>query len=110
MKEEKAMGNCYEANANKLLWGKEFQDKKLVHGVAINQNDYQAMGHCWIEDDNYCYDYSNGKTLKVEKNLYYEIGCMPIQGYKNHAYSLKEVRENVLNYGHYGPWETETPR
>jgi hypothetical protein len=98
-------GDCYKANANKILFDAKFQDATLVHGVPLLAGDGLPFGHCWIELDNVCYDFSNGKEFEVEKNLYYEVGGMPVKGYTNFHYTKKDVQKNVLTIGHYGPWE-----
>ncbi len=57
------MGDCYQANGNHILQ-QSFAGKGkglvLVHGVALLQSDGQPFGHCWLEQGNTVYDYSNG--------------------------------------------------
>ena len=104
-------GDCYEA-AGKLalefIRGK-FPKAELVHGVALNSLDYMPMGHAWVEVGNTCYDYSNGRKLKVSKKLYYAQGAIKElmkKGYKQARYKGMEVGTSVLKYKHWGPWES----
>ena len=109
-------GDCYEASGRLALdtirglgpLGKYKDKVVLVHGVALNSLDYQPMGHAWVEVGNTCYDYSNGRKLKVNKIFYYNKGAIDglmKKGYKQHRYKGIEVAESVLKYEHWGPWE-----
>ena len=42
------MGDCYEANAKKILFDAKFEKATLVHGVAMNSQYNKPMGHFWI--------------------------------------------------------------
>ena len=102
------MGNCYKANANKILWDAKFQDAVLIHGVVKNGKDNKPMGHCWIELDGVCYDFSNNKEWEVKKAVYYIAGWINTYqagGYTNYKYTKKQVQENILTIGHWGAWE-----
>ena len=104
-------GDCYSANgrlALDLSRGKE-PSAVLVHGVALNSLDFMPMGHAWVEVGNTCYDYSNGRKLKIPKSQYYHsgaIGELLKKGYKQHRYKGIEIAEAVLKYKHWGPWES----
>ncbi len=103
-------GDCYVANgrlALELSRGKK-PNAVLVHGVALNSLDYMPMGHAWVEVGGTCYDYSNGKKLKIPKAKYYHAGAIKElmkKGYKQHRYKGIEIAEAVLKYKHWGPWE-----
>ena len=103
-------GDCYEANgklALEFIRGK-YPKAVLVHGVALNSLDYMPMGHAWVEVGNTCYDYSNGRKLKIPKNKYYHSGAIDgllKKGYKQHRYKGMEVAEMVLKHHHWGPWK-----
>lgn len=74
------IGDCFEANTNKLLdmW---FKDKKisklfyLCHGKVIGAKNSYVVGkqfmHCWIEskDGDMIFDYSNGKEVITRREL-----------------------------------------
>ena len=110
MADKAKKGDCYEA-AGKLalefIRGK-FPKAELVHGVALNSLDYMPMGHAWVEVGNTCYDYSNGRKLKISKSKYYHSGAIDgllKKGYKQYRYKGMEVAEAVLKYQHWGPWK-----
>lgn len=46
---------------------------KLANGIVWHE---ETGWHChaWIEDERFCYDYSNGLHCIVEKDRYYRIG------------------------------------
>ena len=103
-------GDCYEAAgqlALEFIRGK-FPKAELVHGVALNSLDYMPMGHAWVEVGNTCYDYSNGRKIKISKNKYYHSGAIDgllKKGYKQARYKGLEVAESVLKHKHWGPWK-----
>ena len=103
-------GDCYEANgklALEFIRGK-YPKAVLVHGVALNSLDYMPMGHAWVEVGNTCYDYSNGRKIKLSKKKYYNAGAIDgllKKGYKQHRYKGMEVAEMVLKHKHWGPWK-----
>ena len=104
-------GNCYQAAGSLALeFGRgKFPNAELVHGVALNSLDYMPMGHAWVEVGSTCYDYSNGRKLKVNKVLYYNKGAIDgllKKGYKQHRYKGIKIAEAVLKYKHWGPWES----
>ena len=107
------MGDCYQANGSHIL-NQSFAGKGkgfvLVHGVAILQTDGKPFGHAWLEKGNTVYDFSNGKNLKVSKKVYYTLGHIPVDGYKNYKYTINDVRKKVLQTGHWGPWDSNPPR
>ena len=103
-------GDCYEAAGRLALeFGRgKYPNAELVHGVALNSLDFMPMGHAWVEVGNTCYDYSNGRKLKVPKKEYYHsgaIGELMEKGYKQHRYKGIKVAEMILKYEHWGPWE-----
>ena len=84
-------GDCYQANAKELMYDSKFKNAVLIHGIALLSSDKKPFGHCWIEKGNTVYDFSNGKNLKVSKKVYYALGHIPVDGYKNHKYKIKDV-------------------
>ena len=103
----KIKGDCYESNGRWMIGKDEY---KLVHGVAMNQRDGKAMGHCWIEKNNMVYDYSNDKELVISKDIYYKIGQIPFDGHKLYKYSYVNMSKMILKHEHWGPWESKPPR
>ena len=103
-------GDCYQAAGRLALdfsRGK-YKNAVLVHGVALNSLDYMPMWHAWVEVGNTCYDYSNGRSIKLSKSKYYHagaIGELMKKGYKQGRYKGMEVAEAVLKHGHWGPWK-----
>ena len=109
-------GDCYEAAGRLAIEGirglgvlRKYKDKiVLVHGVVLNSLDYMPMSHAWVEVGNTCYDYSNGRKLKISKSKYYHSGAIDgllKKGYKQHRYKGMEVAEMVLKNKHWGPWK-----
>ena len=103
-------GDCYQAAGRLAL---EFSRGKypkaeLVHGVVLNSLDYMPMGHAWVEVGSTCYDYSNGRKLKLSKSKYYHSGAIKElmkKGYKQHRYQGIEIATKILKYEQWGPWE-----
>ena len=101
-------GDCFDAafdfmteNAN------EIPNLKLVHGFVSGQGELSGyrFTHAWCEDEENVYDYSNGKTVKIMKMLYYGIGN--INEYQGKYYNIDEFRNMIVTHGNKGPWEVE---
>ena len=103
-------GDCYQANGNYIITKMGDNDFKLCHGVAILRTDRRPFGHCWIEKGNTVYDFSNGRDIKMNRDIYYQLGGIPVKGYKNYKYKLDEVRIKIVKTGHWGPWDSKPPR
>ena len=111
MSKKAKKGDCYQAAGRLALEfsrGK-YPNAELVHGVALNSLDFMPMGHAWVEVGNTCYDYSNGRKLKVPKKEYYHsgaIGELLEQGLgKQYRYKGIEIATKILKHEHWGPWE-----
>ena len=106
-----AKGNCYEANGKKILFDANFKDCKLIHGVVINSCDGEPMGHCWLERGDIVFDFSRGASInEIPKELYYEMGGIPVKGFKKFEYSLDEARAKIVEFEHWGCWDSKTIR
>ena len=107
-------GDCYEANGRYVLNNTLFGDDDslvLCHGAPILQTDGKPFGHCWIEKGNMVLDFSNGRNIKIDKNIYYIIGKIPAPGYKKiYKYTFKEMQKKIASTGHWGPWDLKPPR
>jgi len=118
LREQTALGDCYEANArflvDKFLFArKNADDFRLVHGIAIGQEgspiDGLEFGHCWIEHKkNEVWDFSNGRNIKMPKEVYYLLG--KIDPNKTIKYKIEDIRNWLLKSKHWGPWELQAPR
>ena len=83
---------------------------QLVHGVAIMVRDQKPFGHCWIEKGSMVYDYSNDQKIKVSKKKYYELGGIPVKGYKLYKYNWEQMGKLMIKNKHWGPWDSKPPR
>ena len=109
MRKIKHNGNCYSANAKHLLYGvksSEVSNYKLCHGTALNQVDGKPYGHCWLEYRGVVIDKSNGLDVELALNLYYILGGIE----KVYKYTVKEVREKLMEFEHWGAWDYDPPR
>lgn len=103
-------GDCFDAAFDFMYENtisNEIPNLKLVHGFVSGQgklNGYRFT-HAWCEDEDNVYDYSNGKTVKILKMLYYGIGN--INEYQGKYYDKDEFRKMVITHGNKGPWEVE---
>jgi hypothetical protein len=103
-------GDCFDA-AFDLMFNNAFTNKieniKLVHGIVSGHGKLSGyrFTHAWCEDEENIYDYSNGRTSKFPKMLYYGIGNIYPEQCK--YYDEKQFREMVNEHGNKGPWEIE---
>lgn len=104
------MGDCYDANGRYFLDNyRDDSSAKIVHGEVRGQGPLKniTFGHCWIEDGNVVIDKSNGRNIKMNKDVYYAIGN--IKELNNmYKYDLKTFRKKILKYEHWGPWDLKT--
>ena len=108
-----ANGDCYEANGRhvmNMMMAPDTKKWKLCHGVGILQTDGKPFGHAWVEYGNKCIDKSNGKSIELPKKLYYEIGNIPVKGYKIYKYSPEQAGLKMVRNKHWGPWDSKPPR
>jgi len=103
--EENKGGNCFEVAARYVIDNKLFGNKnlKLVHGVVIGQGVIAGIkyDHAWVEDGDVVLDFSDNKSIKLPKFLYYALGKINAVS----VYSPEIVRKKMLKYQHYGPWK-----
>ena len=108
-----AKGDCYAANGRvvmNMMSAPDAKKWKLCHGVGILQTDGKPFGHAWVEYGNKCIDKSNGKSIELPKKLYYEIGNIPVKGYKIYKYSPEQAGLKMVRNKHWGPWDSKPPR
>ena len=102
-------GDCFEAHAEAMVgnfYGVVGENATLCHGL-VHPTDGPVKdilhGHAWLEVGDTVFDLSNGRSMAVPKDVYYTIGR--IEADKVIRYTREECIDNVLKYGHYGPWD-----
>ena len=121
---EAEAGDCFEAAGKYIMdngvstWLNPDKkiDKKLilVHGEVGGQGPLEGVryGHAWVEDGNMVIDKSNGRDIKMPKDVYYALGKVipdfPPFKPNLHKYTPEEFRKQVLRHEHWGPWDLET--
>jgi len=98
-------GDCFIVSARYIIASTN-DSIKLVHGIATGQGHIKGIKHyhSWLEiNGNTVVDLSNGRTIIMPTKEYYDIGHIDETGLSR--YSYKEALDNLLSYGHYGPWE-----
>jgi len=118
MAKKQNLGDCYEVAGRMAIMGlskapngEKFLGKPMVvHGEVEGQGKIKGLryGHAWIEDDVYVYDFSNGKSLMLLKEVYYYLGKINQDKPKLYKYSFLEARKKMLETGDYGPWDLIT--
>jgi hypothetical protein len=56
------------------------------------------------------YDYSNDQKIKLPKKRYYELGGIPVKGYKLYKYNWEQMGKLMIRNKHWGPWDSKPPR
>ena len=114
-KVKQAKGDCYETSGRIAIDGGikgiEFVGKPyLVQAEVRGQGDLMGVrfGHSWIEDDEFVYDYSNGKELKIPKVFYYYLGDIQTIEPRYYRYTFAQAKKKMIETGHFGSWELET--
>ena len=103
-------GDCYSANGRFIIDKMNDKDFELCHGVALLASDKKPFGHCWVEKGGAILDFSNGKKIATTKKKYYELGGIPVSGYKTYRYTGEEAAKKMVQTGHWGPWDSKPPR
>lgn len=97
-------GNCYEVHAKALAMGEAqfFGDEEayLCHGTVFHPTA-GWHGHCWLEQQGFCYDISNGLDVFLPQSDYYRIGLIK----DVHRYTKDETIEMLMKHKHWGDWE-----
>lgn len=110
-------GNCFEAAVLYILHHAILGPRKdllLVQGEVGGSGRIEGLryAHAWIEDGDQVIDESNGNKVRMSRDLYYALGKVypdfPPFKPNLHKYTVEQVRENVLKYRHYGPWDLKT--
>jgi len=98
-------GDCYEA-AGKYEMDHGMAGDILVHGEVKGQGSLKGIrfGHAWVENGGTVIDESNGKHLRMPKDVYYALGDIR----RTVKYSYKEFLKKVVEAKHWGPWDLHT--
>jgi hypothetical protein len=114
-KVKQGKGDCYQTSGTIAIdggiKGVEFVGKPyVVHAEVRGQGDLMGVrfGHSWIEDDEFVYDYSNGKELKIPKVFYYYLGDIQTIEPRYYRYTFAQAKKKMIETGHFGSWELET--
>lgn len=112
-------GDCYEA-AGRYLLDHPTDNLVLVHAEVTGQGAVHGVkfGHAFILDGNDVIDVSNGRNIRMDKNVYFVLGqigefnpkTMQMDTRKGnvHYYTYKEALEKMGKYEHWGPWDLKT--
>ena len=103
-------GDCYRANGRLAISHMDDDRWELCHGVGILKSDGKPFGHAWVELGNVVFDHSNGKEIQISKKRYYELGGIPVTGYKNYKYDSTQMGIKMIKNKHWGPWDLKPPR
>ena len=97
-------GDCYEAAAKLLYAHRSCPGIVLVHGTVTGQGPIAGLryGHAWVEVGDVVLDPSNGRFVVARKPAYYAAGEItePVA-----CYTFAEAAREMIETGHYGPWE-----
>lgn len=107
----RAEGDCYEANGKYILFERPGDPSiVLVHGEVTGQGGSVAgfnYGHAWIEEGGTVLDFSNGRSVRMPKALYYKLGNIT-ENNNLHRYTYHEAAEKAVTTGIWGPWDLKT--
>ena len=105
------LGDCYIVHghfiSDLILKNKRDEEWLLVHGIATGRHEIEGIrhDHCWLELGEMAYDNSNGGHLTLPKKMYYALGR--IEQDSIYRYTADQVRDMIIKYKHWGPWEGE---
>ena len=94
--------------------GETYENIILLQATSpFNKPEYIKEGIKLLElekSNSLVMDFSNGKKIALSKKKYYELGGIPVKGYKVHSYTGKEAANKMVKLGHWGPWDSNAPR
>ena len=109
-------GDCFESSLNALVDRKwkahvpyaDPSDWRLVHTMCLGQGPIEGVrfGHAFLlnKELRIVLDIANGKGGLIPALTYFALGGVDPDEYPYYEYDLKEVRDNMLKHGTYGPW------
>ena len=103
-----ATGLCYTGAVNHVT---DAEVGTLVHGSVWSPNLRRRIGHAWVEDGNFVYDYETlGQMRTYDRDWFYEEAQAQVHG----RWTPEQAMKMRLRQGHTGPWVDEhgrsTPR
>jgi hypothetical protein len=101
-------GDCFDSSYDFILKnGKENSNLMLVHGIVSGHGELSGyrFTHAWCEDDEFVYDNSNNRVVKIPKIIYYSIGN--INPEQSKTYTYRDVLTKSNEQKNKGPWDIE---
>jgi len=94
-------------------------DAQLVHGYPryYGPGDGDVAGgrfhHAWVEANigdghTLVYDFSNDREVTLPQAVYYDAGGI-VDGEHTLKYGMGAAVTQMVEYGHYGPWDGSAP-
>jgi hypothetical protein len=103
-------GDCFEA-AGRYFYEHAIGNNnlRLVHGEVEGQGKLGGTryGHAWVEDGDTVIDVSNGRNLRLPKQVYYLLGHIS-EIHNLHRYPFITFVEKMTRFEHWGPWDLVT--
>ena len=107
-------GDCYEVVGHFAMdlksSGKPLDDWRVVHGVVHGESYLTGIEftHAWMElgkERQYrlVFDYSNDRFISMLATDYYSRGQIEAKNVRR--YTVKEALKQMVNSGHFGPWD-----
>ena len=108
--EEDDKGDCFEVAGRAMIDLTEEQEMygmKLVHAYVYGQGDLtgRRFEHAWNEQGDVVLDNSNGNSVVLRKEQYYEAGGVVGEAGAYASYDKEKSMINLLKHGHWGPWD-----
>jgi len=97
-------GDCFDSAYDFIIKnGINNPDLMLVHGIVSGQGELRGyrFTHAWCEDEEFVYDNSNNRVVKIPKIIYYSIGNVNPEQSKTYSY------KDILDKKNKGPWDIE---
>lgn len=110
-------GDCYQVAGRFALDGVKKLGSRafigvpyVVHAEVSGQGAISGLryGHAWVEDDEFVYDFSNGREIILPKEFYYKIGQVKQVKPKFYKYTFQQARHKMAETGHFGCWDLKT--
>ena len=108
--EEDGKGDCFEVAGRTMIDLTEEQElsgMKLVHAYVYGQGNLtgRRFEHAWNEQGDVVLDNSNGGSVVLRKEQYYEAGGVVGEAGAYASYDKEKSMINLLKHGHWGPWD-----
>lgn len=101
---DQRLGRCYELAGYALTLGDAPAGSTLVHGSihAVLLRNTTRIDHAWIE-------LPDGDVWEPVSRVIWPIGAWNAfaQPVISHRYVADEARTKILNFHHWGPWESD---